>query len=47
MAVALFVLGEPIGDERAVSYAMFSAAVVFVVADSYLRWKRNTPVTVN
>ena len=47
MAVALFVLGEPIGDERAVSYAMFSAAIVFVVADSYLRWKRHTPVAVN
>ncbi len=40
MAVALFVLGESISDEQAVSYTMFSAAVVLVVGDSYLRWKR-------
>ena len=45
MAVALFVLGESISNEQAVSYAMFSAAVVFVVADGYLRWKRKTPVS--
>jgi len=45
MAVALFVLGESISDEQAVSYAMFSAAVVFVVGDSYLRWKRTTLVS--
>ena len=44
MAVALLVLGESISNEQAVSYAMFSAAIVFVVGDSYLRWKKATPV---
>lgn len=43
MAVALFVLGESISDEQAVSYAMFTAAVVLVVVDSCLRWRRTAP----
>jgi chloramphenicol-sensitive protein RarD len=40
MAVALFLLDESISDQKTVSYAMFSAAVVLVVGDSYLRWRR-------
>ena len=40
MAVALFLLDESISDQKTVSYAMFSAAVVLVVGDSCLRWRR-------
>jgi len=43
MAVALLLLGESISNEQAVSYAMFSAAIFFVVGDSYLRWKKAIP----
>lgn len=41
MAVALFLLGESINSEQAVSYAMFTAAVALVVIDACLRWQRS------
>jgi len=45
MAVALLVLGESISNEQAVSYAMFGAAIIFVVSDSCLLWKKRVPLS--
>ena len=41
MAVALLLLGEPIDEKEAMSYAMLAMAVALVIYDGVLRWRRN------